>query len=160
MVSFVQHQHQMLRRRQHRLVLHGRHDQRMISHHHIHLFDFAAGKEERTFTVPATVRAEAARFVGREALPQAVADVLFAVIAQPIPGVAAERFLQAGALRLLLLRAADRLVVEIEQQIALVIVTGRQRRQVAWTDVASASERSGKGEIGYDLFQQRQIFGK
>ena len=153
MVAFIQHQHQVFRRRQHRLVLHRRHHQRMVSHHHICLLDFTAGDEEGAFAIPAAVRAEAARFVCRETLPQAVADILFAVIAQSVPGVAAKRLLQPPALRLLFLSAAYRLVVEIEQQIALLVIAGRQRRQVARANVAPAPEGGGEGKIGNDLFQ-------
>ena len=69
MVAFIQHQQQMLRLRQHRFALHGRHHQRMVRHHHFGLLDFPAGDEEGAFAVVVAVAVQTAGFVGAQAAP-------------------------------------------------------------------------------------------
>lgn len=64
MVPLIQHQQQILRRRQHRLALQRRHHQRMIGYHHIGAFNFAPRQKKRAVAKMGTAAVQAAGPIG------------------------------------------------------------------------------------------------
>ena len=90
MVTFIKDQQQVLRLRQNSFAFHGRHHQRVVSHHHFCFLNLTAGDKKGAFTIVVTVTIQTAGFISAQALPESVVDSDIRVIAQPVPLVAVE----------------------------------------------------------------------
>ncbi len=143
-MPFIQHQHQIFGRGQHRFALHRRHHQRVVGDHHFRFLDLPTRNKEGALAVVVAVSVQAARFIGAQASPEIVADGFIGVIAQAIPLVAVEIGFQRCAARLLLFVAGRQFVIEKGQQILLIGIAAGERGKIARADIAPAAKGGGK----------------
>ena len=129
----------------------------MVSHHHVGGFNLFTGDVKRAFADVVAVAPQAVGLVGAEFNPQRIVDRQLIVVSQPVPLMAAERFAQFLAQRLLFPAGRGQFVIQEQRQIALLADVGAQCRQITRANIAPAAKGTSEFQIGNDLLQQRQI---